>query len=339
MKVVVAMDKFRGTLSAVQACEAVAVGVRQAGYDVISVPMSDGGEGFLGAFGGANRHTTVTGPQGVPVKAGWRMDGRRAVIESAAASGLALMSGSGPRDPVAATSRGVGELIDAALSAGARDIWVGVGGTGCTDGGAGAIDALERWLPDLPASLSILVDVTTRFADAARVFGPQKGASPADVEVLTARLQRLSDSFLARFGRAIGSLPGAGAGGGLAGGLAAIGGTIRSGFDAIADATGLETHAAAADLVVTGEGRFDAPSLAGKVVGGVLGLAASHGVPALVVAGDVDPATSVSGAVPADVTVRSLTAEVGAERAWHDTAAALTELTRGHLGSLRRPGS
>jgi glycerate kinase len=331
MTIVVAMDKFRGTLSAGQACAAVADGVRQAGYDATSVPMSDGGEGFLDAFGGANRKAPVTGPQGVPVDAEWRLDSGRALIESAAACGLALLDPARPRDPLAATSRGVGELIGAALAAGARDIWVGVGGTACTDGGAGALEALGAWLPAgataLPAALTVLVDVTTRFNDAAPVFGPQKGASPGEVEILTRRLTRQARTYQERFGRRIDELAGSGAGGGLAGGLAAIGGGIRSGFDAIAEFHDLETLIKAADLVITGEGRVDPPSLQGKVVGGVLRMAAGAGVPALVLAGTVaDDMPPVRGA-----TVRSLTAEYGPRRAWHDTAAALAELTAAWL--------
>ncbi len=331
MRVAIAMDKFRGTLTAVQACEAVASGVRQAGHDAVSVPMSDGGEGFVGALGGATTMTTVTGPQGLPVDAGWRLDGQWAVIESAAAAGLTLMDASAPRDPLSATSRGVGELIDAALSAGARDIWVGIGGTGCTDGGSGALEALDSRLPAgtsaLPAALTVLVDVTTRFTDAARVFAPQKGASPQEVDILTTRLGQLAPAYAQRFGRRIDVLDGSGAGGGLAGGLAAIGGEIRSGFDAIAEVTGLENVVAAADLVITGEGMLDSASLQGKVVGGVLRLAAGAGVPALVLAGVVArDMPAVGGA-----TVRSLTAEFGYRRAWDDAAAALAELVAAHL--------
>jgi len=335
MRVAIAMDKFRGTLTAGQACEAVSEGVRQAGHDAVSVPMSDGGEGFVGALGGATMTTTVTGPQGLPVDAAWRLDGRWAVIESAAAAGLALMVASAPRDPLAATSRGVGELIDAALAAGARDIWVGIGGTGCTDGGSGALEALGSRLPagtrTLPAALTVLADVTTRFTDAARVFGPQKGASPEEVDILTARLGQLASDYAERFGRRIDLLDGAGAGGGLAGGLAAIGGRIRSGFDAVAEVTALENIVAAADLVITGEGMLDSASLQGKVVGGVLRLAAGAGVPALVLAGVVaEDMPAVSGA-----SVRSLTAEFGRRRAWDDAAAGLTELVAAHLAGGR----
>lgn len=333
MRIVVAMDKFRGTLSAGRACTAVAEGVRRAGYDAVSVPMSDGGEGFLDALGGANRTTRVTGPQGCAVQAGWRLHAGRAMIESAAACGLALMDDSAPRNALAATSRGVGELIAVAIEAGAREIWVGVGGTGCTDGGSGALDALDTHLPPgasgLPVAVTALVDVTTRFTDAARLFGPQKGASPVEVGMLTLRLREQAAVYAGRFGRRIDALEGSGAGGGLAGGLAAIGGTIRSGFDAVAAATDLERHIATADLVITGEGRFDLTSLRGKVVGGVLRLAADAGVPALVLAGAADPEVR-----PADrVTVRSLTAEFGPRRAWEDAAAALTELTAALLAS------
>lgn len=338
MRILVAMDKFRGTLTTREACAAVAAGVRSAGHEPVCVPLSDGGEGFVDSLGGANRTTTATGPQGIPVAARWRLHETRAVIESAAASGAALLDESRPRDAVAATSRGTGELIAAALDAGAQEIWVGIGGTACSDGGEGALDALESRLhpgppASIPARLAVFVDVSTRFADAGRVFGPQKGATPDEVTVISARLQRLALTYLERYGRDIAGLDGAGAGGGLAGGLAAIGGEIRGGFTAIAAATDLEARLREADVVITGEGRFDASSLDGKVVGGVLSLAAEHGVRALVIAGDVDQEAAArdSAGIETDITARSLTIECGRERAWADTAAALSEVARGLL--------
>lgn len=373
MHVVAAMDKFRGTLTAAQACAAVVRGVTAAGHHAVALPLSDGGEGFLDAFGGPNMWATVTGPQGIPVRAGWRFDGTRATIEAALACGLALRDDSVQWDALTATSRGVGELIDAALGAGAREIWVGVGGTGCTDGGSGALAALRQRAPSnaepprthpsgrpspaqlptsgpdpdlsrpaaattlpgleaatsrkpfgISAALTVLTDVTTHFADAATIFGPQKGASASEVEILTERLKRLALTYAERFARHIEVIDGSGAGGGLAGGLAAIGGDIRSGFDTIATATGLDTAIAKADLVITGEGHLDLQSLQGKVVGGVLRLAATGDVPAVVIAGDAD----ANVPIPGDVTVHSLVAEYGAERAWRHTASAVTELAR-----------
>jgi glycerate kinase len=316
-RLLAAPDKFRGSASAPEVARAVAAAAASAGWICVQLPMADGGEGTLDAFGGGNRTTRVTGPHGLPVDAAWRLgDDGVAVVESALASGLALAGGAGTNDPMAATTRGTGELIAAAVEAGARRIVVSLGGSATTDGGLGAVDVLERYAPfdggDGRPEVLVACDVRTAFGDAAVVFGPQKGATPAEVVELTDRLRRLAASYEDRFGVDVTRIEGAGAAGGLGGGLAALGARLVPGFGLIAEHTGLVDAIAAADAVVTGEGRLDAASFDGKVVGGVLELAARSGVPVLVIAGAVDD--DVKGRAP---TV-SLLEEFGEQASWRD---------------------
>ncbi len=271
-------DKFRGTLTASEAADRIAAGLRTAGFDEVrALPLADGGEGTLDVLGGANRTTAVTGPLGAPVEAGWRLDGGRAIVEAARASGLELAGGAEANDPVAATTRGTGELIAAAIEAGATDVLVGVGGSATTDGGRGALDALAHLPPfgELGVTVRVACDVETSFLDAAAVFAPQKGADAEQVALLAARLQELAEEYRAELGVDVTSLARAGAAGGLAGGLAARGAQLCEGFATVAAAVGLDASLAAAGIVVTGEGFLDRTSLAGKVVGGVLVRAAS----------------------------------------------------------------
>jgi glycerate kinase len=297
-------DKFRGTLTAAAAAAALARGLEAAEVDrrrfdeIRCLPLADGGEGTLDALlaarGGSRRRTTVTGPLGEPVEAEWGVlpDGL-AVVESARASGLALVAG--PNDPLAATSRGTGELIRAAVRGGATRILVAVGGSAMTDGGLGAVDALGWSLAGF--EVSVACDVTTPFLDAARLFGPQKGATAAQVALLTRRLERLAEVYRQRTGADVTALAHAGAAGGLAGGLAALGARLEPGFDVVARAAGFEAALDGVDLVLTGEGRFDRTSLDGKVTGAVLEWAASEGVRhRAVVAGQV--AEDVRGTAP-----------------------------------------
>lgn len=283
------------------------------GWAAEAVPVADGGEGLLECFGGANRHTEVAGPLGTAVSAGWRLDGCRAIVEMAAASGLALVGSA--NDPMAADTTGTGQLVAAAIAAGARLIVVGAGGSASTDGGLGAQAALRRYAPlDGSRGVEVVVatDVTTPFLDAAAVFAPQKGADSAQVGALTARLGMLVEQYRVEFGVDISTMPGAGAAGGLAGGLAALGARIRPGFDLVAAELGLAERVAAADLVVTGEGRFDAPSLAGKATGGVLKLAELSGTPALLIVGDL--AADVRPPVPTVSLCARFGREVALER-------------------------
>jgi glycerate kinase len=286
MHVLACADKFRGTLTAPEFGEAVAAGAE--GHEVVIQPLADGGEGTLDAFGGPNRRTTVTGPLGDPVDAAWRLSGGRAVIEMARASGLSLVGGADGNDPLEATTAGTGELIAKAVEAGAREIIVGLGGSATTDGGLGALRALPAPSRLRGVDLVVACDVETRFADAAQVFGPQKGATAAQTRLLTARLERLVDVYRSEHGADVADVAGGGAAGGLAGGLVAAGARLESGAALIADAVDLYDKIESADLVVTGEGRVDATSFDGKVVGAVIELAAAAECDVLVIGGRID---------------------------------------------------
>lgn len=285
MRVLACADKFRGTLDSVAFGAAVEEGA--AGHEVTVQPMADGGEGTLDAFGGENRTTLVTGPLGTIVEAGWSLSRGRAVIEMAAASGLVLAGGAEGNDPMTATTAGTGELIARAVEGGAETIIVGLGGSATTDGGLGALRALPATSRLRGVDLVVACDVDTRFTDAARVFGPQKGASPAQVRLLTARLERLVEVYREEHGVDVASIDGGGAAGGLAGGLVAVGGRIASGAALIADAVSLYDKVEASELVVTGEGQVDATSFEGKVVGSVVDLAAAADRRVLVIGGRV----------------------------------------------------
>ena len=268
----------------------MAAGLVRSGFDdVVKIPLADGGEGTLDALlaarGGSRRTTRVTGPLGDPVDAEWGvLPGGIAVIEMAQASGLALVHGH--NDPLRASTRGTGELIDAARRSGFRRIMVAVGGSATTDGGLAAVEALGWSLQGV--EVTVACDVETSFENAARVYGPQKGATDAQVSLLTRRLTRLGDAYRERTGVDVTSLTGAGAAGGLAGGLAAIGARLVPGFEAVAETVGLEGALDGATLAITGEGKLDGSSIAGKVVGGVLDWAEDLGVANIaVVAGQV----------------------------------------------------
>jgi glycerate kinase len=305
MQLLAAPDKFRGTLTAREAAAAIATGAARAGLDAVELPLADGGEGTLDVLGGGNRRTTVTGPLGAPVEAEWRLeeDGS-ALIEAAQACGLSLAGGAGRTDPLGATSRGVGELVAAAAEEGATRIVVAVGGVASTDGGAGAVEARPASLPPLV----VACDGDARFLDAAEVFAPQKGATPEQVEILCGRLARLD----------VPDVPGAGAAGGLGGGLAAAGAALVSGFEFVAARLGFDRALAEANLLVTGEGRLDRTSFAGKVVGRALERAAAAGVETLVIAGEV--------AAESGIDAISLVERYGPQRAFGDPAECVAEV-------------
>lgn len=317
MRVVAAFDKFRGTLSAADAGRAVASAAAHAGWECTNVPLADGGEGSLDVLGGPNRRTVVTGPLGDTVEAAWRIAKGVAVIEMARASGLLLVGGAEGNDAIAASTYGTGELIQAAIDAGARRIIVCVGGSATTDGGLGALRALSSPARIRGVELLVACDVHTRFVDAAEHFAPQKGASPAQVRLLRARLDALVQAYRNDYGVDVAELEGGGAAGGLAGGLAVVGAQLLSGFELIAEEVGLYDLIEGADLVVSGEGYLDEESFDGKTVGGVAEMAGSHGVPFLAIAGGIDPA--VRGRVEAV----SLTDRFGEEAALAEAAAGI----------------
>lgn len=290
--------------------------------------MADGGEGTLEALGGANRTTTVTGPLGDPVEAPWRLDRPTAVVEMARASGLALVGGAAGNDPIAAATHGTGELIAAALDAGARRVLIAVGGSATTDGGLGALRALYPLQRLRAAELIVACDVRTTFIDAAERFAPQKGASAAQVELLRRRLERLAQVYRDEHDVDVTELEGGGAAGGLAGGLAAVGAVLEPGFDLVAEELDLVAVLEGADLVITGEGFLDEQSFEGKVVGGVADLAGEVGVPVLAIAGEV-----FDGCGDRVETV-SLMERFGQERSHQDTLACVTEAVADRLQRL-----
>lgn len=321
MRVLVCPDKFAGTLSAPAAARAIAQGWRDgAPADEVTVrPLSDGGPGFLdvlaAALPRARRHAvTTTGPFGESVMAEVLVDGTTAYIEQAQVAGLALVPPP-RRDPMVATTHGLGVLVAAAARLDVRRVVVGLGGSATVDGGAGMLAALGA--PPVDAAGTVLApgggalrrvarlagvphlgavaligafDVRNPLAGpsgAAAVFGPQKGAGPEQVTLLDDGLTRLG-SVLQRLPGcppALATLPGAGAGGGVGAAILACGGRLVSGFDLVRDVTALDAALDACDLVITGEGSFDDQSLHGKAVSGVAAAARSRGISCIVLAG------------------------------------------------------
>lgn len=284
-KAIVCPDGFKGTFSAREAAAAIAAGVREAGVEAVELPLADGGEGTLEALlagGGEQRTVTVAGPLGDPVDAEYGLldGGRVGVVEMARRSGLTLVPEE-RRDAWAASTRGTGELIAAAAARGAERVLVSVGGSATTDGGAGALAVLAEARTRVPP-LTVLCDVDTPFEDAAVVFAPQKGADPATVRRLSARL----DQFASTLPRDPRGVPMTGCAGGLSGGLwATYGAELVSGADYVLDLLGFARLLAGADLVITGEGRLDEQSAAGKVVGVVAGRCRAAGVRCVAIVG------------------------------------------------------
>ena len=285
---VAAVDKFRGTASAAEVAAAIGHACWERGHDCVEIPLADGGEGLLEVLGGANRTTIVTGPLGAPVEAHWRIHRGTAIIEMALASGLMLAGGAERNDPMAATTAGTGQLIDAAITSGAKRIIVGLGGSATTDGGLGALQAISSPARLKAVELLVACDVTTTFNDAARVFGPQKGATEPQIKMLTGRLEQLAQRYQAEFDVDVTQISGSGAAGGIAGMLAALGGTLIPGFELVADELDVYDSVAEAELVITGEGHLDAQSFNGKVVGGMAGVADEYGVPVTAIVGIAD---------------------------------------------------
>jgi glycerate 2-kinase len=323
MKVVIAPDKFKGTLSAPQVAAAMAEGVRRAHpqAEIDLAPLADGGEGtaecLRAALGGEAVMVDATGPMSERIGASFAMLANgSAAIDMASASGLHLVEPSS-RSALSATSLGTGELMRIAAREGANQVLVCIGGSASTDAGTGAARAngwdligvsgapvalgggplaeLDRIdPPERPFELPIVgvCDVMSPLLGpdgAARVFAPQKGATPDDVARLESGLEVLAEVIADSLGRDVSSGPGAGSGGGMGAGLLAFfDGSLRAGFEFVAENVGLEERVAAADLVITGEGSIDAQSLLGKVVGGVADLARGRDVPCVAVGGRVD---------------------------------------------------
>ena len=288
MRVLAAVDKFRGTASAAQVASAIGHACWELGVDCVEAPIADGGEGTLDALGGPNRTTRVTDPLGKPVEAQWRLAGDTAVIEMARASGLSLVGGAKKNDVIAASTIGTGQLIDTALNDGAKRIIVCVGGSATVDGGLGAIRAIGTPARLKGTEFIVACDVRALFGDAARLFGAQKGATPVQIEFLSGRLEQLQQSYLRDYGIDVSQLIGGGAAGGLAGGLSALGASLVPGFDVVADEVGLHEQIAQCDLIITGEGYLDNESFDGKVVGGVQQLAQQFNKPVVVICGGAD---------------------------------------------------
>lgn len=303
LRVLVAPDCYGDSLTAVQAAAAIAAGWNRVrpGDQFTIAPQSDGGPGFVEVLAGRlgeRRELTVRGPLDVDVQAEWVLDRQcaTAYLECAQACGLArLDSPPTPQTALSAHSRGVGQLITAALDAGAARIVVGLGGSASTDGGRGLVDELggltagRRRLDgvELIAASDVEYPLLGPWG-AARVFGPQKGADSATVAVLEERLARWAGELDAAAGRPVSAESGAGAAGGIGAALLALGGRCESGASIIAEHTGLADDIAATDLVITGEGRFDDQSLHGKVVGELAAAARSRQVPVIVLAGQVE---------------------------------------------------
>lgn len=280
----VAPDSFKGTFTAAQVAAAIGRGLEAAGEPPPDLcPVADGGEGTLAvlltALGGSTGGARVGGPLGEPVDAGFALieDGGTAIVEVAAAAGLGLVPEAvrGPRAAWEASTRGTGELILAAARAGAQVILVAAGGSATTDGGAGAIAAIEEAGGLGGAALVVLCDVRTPFEEAARVFAPQKGADAATVDRLRVRLDALAQA-LPRDPRGV---PLTGAAGGLAGGLwAAFGAHLEAGAPFVLDAVGFDARLRAARALVLGEGRLDAQTRQGKILGEAAARARRAGV-------------------------------------------------------------
>ncbi|WP_144945090.1 glycerate kinase [Pseudomonas oryzihabitans] len=326
MKIVIAPDSFKESLSAAGVASALARGLRQAlpTAEIRECPLGDGGEGtldaVLAATGGEVREARVTGPLGEPVTArwGWLAEQRTAFVEMASASGLELVP-KARRDVRVATSHGTGELLRAALDAGAERLVLAIGGSATNDSGAGVLQALGVRLLDgqgqalAPGGAALaslasldLTDLHPRLAavevviaadvdnplcgpqGASQIFGPQKGASPEQVRELDAALAHFATVTAATLGRDVSEQPGAGAAGGVGfAALAFLQATFRPGIEVVAELVGLEEALQDADLAVTGEGRLDGQTLRGKTPAGVLRLAQRHGVPVVAVAGSL----------------------------------------------------
>ncbi len=377
MKIVIAPDSYKESLSALEVAQAIAAGFRAVfpQADCVLVPVADGGEGtveaMVAATGGRRETVAVSGPLGERVEAvyGLSGDGDTAVIEMAAASGLMLVPPAA-RDPLRTSSRGTGELIRAALDAGARHLILGIGGSATNDGGAGMVQALGARLLDAAGGeldgsggdLARLerIDITgldPRLADcrievacdvdnpltgprgASAVFGPQKGATPAMVRTLDANLARFARIVARELGVAVAEVPGAGAAGGMgAAMLAFFGATLKPGIEIVTAAVELDRHVRDADLVITGEGRIDFQTVHGKTPIGVARVAKRHGKPVIGIAGALGAGVDAVYAHGIDAVFSVLSRPCTLDEALGEAAANL-ELTARNLAASLRVGA
>ena len=295
-KIVIACDSYKGCLSSSQVADAAAKGVTEVFPDceITKLAVADGGEGTVEALvttlGGHIEWTEVSDPLGRPVKAAYGIAGDLAIIESAAACGLTLLTKE-ERNPLITTTKGLGELILAAIDKGCRRFLIGLGGSATNDGGMGMISAdgfLER---ARGMKFTVACDVDTPYIGAhgaSRVFGPQKGASEEDVEILEERLRGYALKILADTGIDVSYMAGAGAAGGLGGAFRAyLGAELKRGVDLVLDQIGFDSIIDGADLVITGEGCSDYQTLKGKTAAGVLERAKRKGVPVMLVSGAI----------------------------------------------------
>lgn len=325
MKIVVAPDKFKGSLSAREVCAAIREGLQQVAPDaeIVLHPLADGGEGSLDILADHLQaefvEALVQDPLFRPVRATYLKTGDRAYVEMARASGLPLLKPE-ERSARRTTTFGTGQLIRNAIQRGVQKLELFVGGSATTDGGIGMasalgyrfldkhgkrvrpvgeelirierIDADALWIDVDRFEAALVSDVQNPLLGeqgAARVFGPQKGAGPDDVELLAAGLEKLAELIERDLGRKVGDLPGAGAAGGLgAGAVAFLGAEVVSGIESMMRTTGFHSRLAGADLVITGEGMLDRQSLQGKVIAGVAAAAKAQGIPCMVIAGNTD---------------------------------------------------
>lgn len=347
MRVMVAPDSFGETLTATEAAAAISRGWSAArpSDDVILAPQSDGGPGFVDVVAsrrGTVRTVEVEGPLGQALSASWLLDGMTAYIEAAAACGLGVLGGPPTaHSALKSTSYGVGQLIEAALAEGVATIYVGLGGSSCTDGGRGMVRALgglgeaaaRLGEVDLVAATDVENPLLGEFG-AARVFGPQKGADPALVDMLEELSRDWATVLELECGRNVADLPGAGAAGGIGAALFALGGRSESGASVVAEVTDQSALLATVDLVLTGEGKFDSQSLRGKLVTRLATAGAGSGVRTLVFAGQVqlDDAQLHSTGITAAYSITEFAGSV--EKSMSDAEHQLELLAREVAGSF-----
>lgn len=372
MKIVLAPDSFKESLTAMEVCEAMEKGFRKTipEAEILKVPMADGGEGtvqsLVDATGGTMVPSKVTGPLGEETEAFFGMlgGGKTAVIEMAAASGLHLVE-SKKRNPLITTTRGTGELILAALDHGAGHIVIGIGGSATNDGGAGMAKALgikllnakgmeiaegggalgelvEIDLSDMDPRLrhtkiEVACDVDNPLTGprgASAIFGPQKGATPEIVQILDDNLGHYATIIHQTINKDISKVPGAGAAGGLGAGLLAfLNAKLKRGVDIVIEATKLEEHVKGATFVITGEGKIDGQTIFGKTPIGVAKTAKKHQVPVIAIAGNLSEDSHIVKEHGIDVLFSIVPGAVPLEEAL-ENAAAFTERTAENIGSL-----